>query len=161
MKKIMLVFLSLLLLMTVTACSSRQNSGDAGNNGNAANIGKFGNNDNHSSLSNGFKIKDSSFDLNTLISNLKNAGCIDGEPETMSVGESGAEKVVAFGNLVILEYDPDKSNAIIDVEAAGEVKLDGKTHKNAGQVGPYVLIFLDGNVDEKAVDAFYLVVPVF
>ncbi len=65
-------------------------------------------------------------------------GSISGEPKNINVGESGAEKAVVFGNLVILEYDPDKSNAIVDVEAAGEVKLDG-------------------NVDEKAVDAFYSV----
>lgn len=147
MKKVTLIILIGIVLLSMMACGNhgKANSGQVNN-------GQTNTNDN---IQNGNGMQaDSSYDLDTLIAAVKKAGLISGEPEKLDVTENGAQRAEAYGNIAFLAFDPSASNAYFSAYDAGEVTIKGKTVKIGAINGPYMMVFLDGTADQKAIDAF-------
>lgn len=149
MKYISYVFLSVILMVSLTACSQGEGKGSGG----AAPTNKPNSGQNGGNPGSG-QSADRGYSLDTLIDLVKQAGAISGEPETLDVKDVGAERGVAYGNVVFLAYDPAVSNAYFEAYNAEQVTLEGVKMKIAAINGPYFLLFRDGNADQKAVDAF-------
>lgn len=146
MKKIVLVGLTVILLFSLTACGSNLNSSSQ-NSTSQSTTGQ-------SAAGGAGQHSDSGYNLDTLISAVKKAGVISGEPQNLDVKDNGAQKAVAYGNIVFLEFDPSSSNAYFSAYDAGTVKINGKNIKIGAINGPYMMVFLDGNIDQRAVQAF-------
>lgn len=141
MKKFAMLLMAMVILISLTACTDKSDGGTIGSN----QAGKS---------PNANQQVDAAYNLDDLIDAVKKAGCISGEPERLDVKDMGAEKGIAYGNVVFLQYDPYSSNAYFDTYEANQVTIKGKTVKIGAINGPYFIVFLDNNVDQNAVKAF-------
>ena len=137
MKKITFIVLAVFSLIFVSGCESQNQSQPPQNTQNA--------NGSHA---------DSSYNLDSLIEAVKKAGAISGNPQNLDTKDNDATKVIAYGNVVFLEFDPSSSQGYFTAYDAGELKIQGKTVKIGAINGPYMMAFLDNKVDQKAVKAF-------
>ena len=136
-----IILLSVLMLL-FTGCSSSDNS---------KNQTQQQNNNSQSAQNN--RGGDSGFNLDTLADALKNAGYISEPGEELDGSKIDAEKLVSYGNLII-GYFNLSSQSYFDIYNNAEAIIDGKTVKVGGAVGPYILFFVDGNIDQEAVYTF-------
>ncbi|WP_040196242.1 hypothetical protein [Candidatus Soleaferrea massiliensis] len=141
MKKYVMFLMTMVLLVSLTACAD-PSSGTSGNS-------QAGRSPNANQQT------DAAYNLDDLIAAVEKAGGISGKPETLDVKDIGAERGIAYGNVVFLQYDPSSSNAYFDAYEANQVTVKGKTVQIGAINGPYFMVFLDGNVDQNAVNAFY------
>ena len=144
MKKCAFVILTVIMMLSLAACSDKT----------AESVSAAQKTKNTQSPS-GNQKSDTAYNLDNLIEAVKKAGCISGDPASIDVKDIGAEKGIAYGNVVFLQYDPYTSNAYFDAYDANQVILNGKAVEIAAINGPYFMLFLDGNVDQSAVKAFY------
>ena len=128
-----IILLSVLMLL-FTGCSSSDNSKNQQQN-------------NNSQSAQNNRGGDSGFNLDTLADALKNAGYISEPGEELDGSKIDAEKLVSYGNLII-GYFNLSSQSYFDIYNNAEAIIDGKT------VGPYILFFVDGNIDQEAVYTF-------
>lgn len=151
MKKFALLLLTASMLITITSCTNNEISSNQGNN-----IPSGGISQGQGNRAPGTgQQADSAYNLDDLIERVKQAGCISGEPKSLHVKDIGAEKGIAYGNVVFLQYDLDSSKAYFDAYEANQVTINGKTVEIGAINGPYFMVFLDGKIDQNAVKAFY------
>lgn len=177
MKKLLILLLTIVLLVSITACTNSGTSSTLGNNSlNGSSSQSQGNNSPNggSSPSQGNNSPNDSnspnqgnrqpgadqqvdtyYSIDDLIELVKQAGCISGNPESLDVKAIGAVKGVAYGNVVFLDYELTDSQAFLDAYSANKVTVNGKDAKIGAINGPYVMAFFDHNVDQKAVKAFH------
>lgn len=141
MKRFFVIIMALVMLLSLAACTGNENRSGWTSQGNRQPDAN--------------QREDAAYTLDDLIAAVKKAGCISGEPKELDVKDTGAEKGIAYGNVVFLQYDPTSSNAYFDAYDAGQVTINGKTVPIAAINGPYFMVFLDGNTDQNAVKAFY------
>lgn len=139
MRKIALAMLSAAMLFSFAACTDSTGGASPGKGNRQPNANQQ---------------VDTVYHLDDLIEAVKKAGGISGNPETLDVKDIGAEKGIAYGNVVFLQYDLYASRAYFDAYDANQVTLKGKTAQIGAINGPYFMVFLDGNVDQNAVKAF-------
>ena len=140
MKKLFFILLAMAMMASAAACTGDTNGGASQSQG--------------TRQPNANQQVDAAYTLDDLIAAVKKAGCISGEPESLDVKEIGAEKGIAYGNVVFLQYDLYASNAYFDAYDAGRVTVNGKTAPISAINGPYFMVFLDGKTDQNAVKAF-------
>lgn len=166
MRKLAFGMLAMLILLSVTACTMKSNTGgSSGQGNNMPNIGSSssqGNNPQDSGSSGQGNRQpgenqqvDSAYTIDDLIERVKRAGCISGNPETLDAKAIGAIKAVAYGNVVFVDYEYTNLQEFTDAYAANKVTINGKEAKIGAINGPFVMAFFDGNVDQKAVKAFH------
>ena len=166
MKKLAMLLVVLAVLFTTTACTSRNGGGDSqglGNSGSAQNSssnstkngGVLSGQGNGSRQPGENQQVDAYYSMDDLITRVKQAGCIDGTPEPLDVKAIGAVKGVAYGNVVFLDYEFTDKKEFTDAYAANKVLVKGKDAKIGAINGPYVMAFLNHNIDEQAVKAFH------
>ncbi|MBC3515097.1 hypothetical protein H8K20_01655 [Neobittarella massiliensis] len=165
MKKLAMLLVALAVLFTTTACTSRNGGGDSQGLGNSGSAQNSSSNSTKNSVSpgqgNGSRQPgenqqvDAYYSMDDLITRVKQAGCIDGTPEPLDVKAIGAVKGVAYGNVVFLDYEFTDKKEFTDAYAANKVLVKGKDAKIGAINGPYVMAFLNHNIDEQAVKAFH------
>lgn len=151
MKKFALILITIVMLASIAACGNQTEDDNTEDYPSESNQSEINPSQSSPDVN---QQADAAYNLDNLIEAVKNAGCISGEPETLDVKDMGAEKGIAYGNIVFLEYNVDTSNAYFDAYDANQVTINGKDVEIGAINGPYFMVFLDGKTDQKAVDAF-------
>lgn len=144
MKKISLVVTIVLCVLLVGCSSDGKNSKSSSNN----------NTSNNNSNNNQSQTGASGFNMDTLTNELASANKISGNPESLDLSEIGAKEARLYGNILIVFFDIDNNSGWFDVYNAGKAIINGQEIIMGGAVGPYMIFFMDNNIDQDAVRIF-------
>ena len=144
MKKISLVVTIVLCVLLVGCSSDGKNSKSSISN----------NTSNNNSNNNQSQTGASGFNMDTLTNELASANKISGNPESLDLSEIGVKEARLYGNILIVFFDIDNNSGWFDVYNAGKAIINGQEIIMGGAVGPYMIFFMDNNIDQDAVRIF-------
>ena len=151
MKKISLV-ITMVLCVLLTGCSSDEKDSKRSSNNSSTN--SPANNNSSSNNNNQSQSGAAGFDMDTLANELELANKISGNPENLDLSGIGVKEARLYGNILLVFFDIDNNSGWYDVYNAGKASINGQEILMGGAVGPYMIFFMDNNIDQDAVRIF-------
>lgn len=94
------------------------------------------------------------FGIKELENALRGTGAITTSGESYNVSGTNLKTAMRYGNIVIGTYQEELVDEALALYQKGSMTINGKEVKVVNMIGNFLLIVLDGEIDQKSIAAF-------